>query len=185
MATRTTGLVNLPLPESFEHCPRCGTRSTRSGASKRFLCSSCDYCFFFNPACAVAALIVAPDHRMVFIRRNRNPSKGKLSLPGGFVDPGASAENALKRETREEVSLELVEMEFLCSHPNQYSYRGLTYPVTDFFFVATVAQFDSMSPEPSEVAEIHLSPVDELAIAQAAFPSVAFALRRYLAIDAR
>ena len=47
---------------------------------------------------------------IVLIER-KNPPLG-LALPGGFVDVGECVENALKREMREEISLD-VEIEYL------------------------------------------------------------------------
>jgi NAD+ diphosphatase len=169
--------VNLPASETFRFCPRCGTNATEGADPRRFLCTECDHCFYFNPACAVAAIIHDESGRILFIRRKREPSKGKLSLPGGFVDPGENAESALVRETKEEVNLDIAAARFLCSSPNHYEYRGVTYPVTDFFFVASVESFQPLSPQQSEVDGIHFLPLTSETISQLAFPSLSYALQ--------
>ena len=44
-----------------------------------------------------------------------------------------------RRETREEVGLELGPLTYLASFPNVYAYAGVTYHTLDIFFCATVA----------------------------------------------
>ncbi|MEM5801968.1 MAG: NUDIX hydrolase [Candidatus Aenigmatarchaeota archaeon] len=57
-----------------------------------------------NPYLAVDVLIVK-NKKIVLIRRNKNPWKGKLSLPGGFVEWGETVEQAAIREAKEETGL--------------------------------------------------------------------------------
>ena len=47
------------------------------------------------------------------IRRMKDPFKGQLALPGGFINEGETAEDAMKREAREETSLEVEPIEIL------------------------------------------------------------------------
>jgi ADP-ribose pyrophosphatase YjhB (NUDIX family) len=47
------------------------------------------------------------------IRRKKDPFKGWLALPGGFINEGETAEEAMKRETREETSLEVEPIDIL------------------------------------------------------------------------
>lgn len=123
----------------FRYCPRCGLARDPAADQppKAFRCASCGFLFFFNPAVAAAVLVVRPDGRGLFIRRAKDPAKGRLALVGGFVDPGENAEGALRREVREEVGLELDDIVFLSSSPNDYHYSGTTYPVVDLIFSAT------------------------------------------------
>lgn len=129
-------MAELPW-QLFRFCPRCGTaRADPAAREPAFGCDRCGLHYFFNPAIAVAALILRDDGRGLFIRRAKDPEKGKLALVGGFVDVGEPAEQALRREVREEVRLELGPLRFLSSNPNDYEYRGVIYPVVDVFFVA-------------------------------------------------
>ncbi len=120
----------------FQHCPRCGFRAAETRSAGPFHCDNCDFQYYFNPAIAAAAFVLREDGAALFIRRSKEPAKGKLALPGGFIDAGETAEDAVRREVREEVDLELDELRYFTSHPNQYSYRGVVYPVLDLFFVA-------------------------------------------------
>ena len=61
-----------------------------------------------NPAPAVDFLI-SKDHnsKILLVRRKSDPFKGMLSIPGGFIKEGETAEDAMKREAKEETSLAL------------------------------------------------------------------------------
>ncbi|MCX7827087.1 MAG: NUDIX domain-containing protein, partial [Verrucomicrobiae bacterium] len=120
----------------FHFCPRCGRRRKAAPKAPLFHCGACGFHYHFNPTLAVAVIVVREDGRVLFIRRARSPGKGKLGMPGGFVDFGESAEEAARRETREEVGIELDDMRFLGSYVNRYPYKGLTYVTLDLFFVA-------------------------------------------------
>jgi ADP-ribose pyrophosphatase YjhB (NUDIX family) len=66
------------------------------------------------------------------------PAKGKLAVPGGFIDIGETAEDGLRREIREEVNLAPGELRYLCTQVNDYVYRDINYPVLDLYFVGRV-----------------------------------------------
>jgi ADP-ribose pyrophosphatase YjhB (NUDIX family) len=120
----------------FRHCPRCGTSAGKPEPGRLFACAACGLHYYFNPAVAVAAVLLGPDGRVLLLRRAKDPGKGLFGLPGGFVDIGETAEEALRREILEEVNLSVESLEYLSSGTNQYLYRGVDYPVLDFFFVA-------------------------------------------------
>lgn len=47
------------------------------------------------------------DGRIWLLRRGFDPGAGRWTFPGGFVDLGESTEDAARRETREEMELEI------------------------------------------------------------------------------
>ncbi len=124
----------LPL-QLFRHCPACA--AAVAPGPNPLACAACGFAFFFNPTVSAAAFIRDVSSKYLFIKRAKEPAKGKLGLPGGFIDFGESAEGALHREVREEVGIEIAGVAYMCSCPNEYSYRGVTYPVCDLVFTAT------------------------------------------------
>ena len=169
--------------QMFRFCPRCGVaRTTPSADAAPFRCEACGFLYFFNPAIAVAALILRDDGMALFIRRAKEPAMGRLALVGGFVDAGENAEQALRREVREEVRLELGQVQFLSSHPNDYRYQDIVYPVVDLIFTARAADHDTAVALDGVASLAWLDPHD-IDIDDLAFPSMRDAVTRYRAAD--
>lgn len=61
----------------------------------------------YPPTFVTADAVVMALGHILLIRRKLNPGKGKLALPGGFVNADESIEKACLRELREETSLEI------------------------------------------------------------------------------
>jgi len=167
----------MNLPEVFLHCPRCGAPRT-GPATNPFHCAACGHQQYFNPASAVAAILIGPDQRALFLRRARDPGKGKLGLPGGFVDVGETAETALRREIREEVNLEVGPLEFLGSGVNHYLYKDVTYPVLDLFFVTHAASTSGIAALDGVESFVWQDPA-RVDLGEFAFKSNADAVRRF------
>lgn len=137
---RNKGISMRRPSQWFAYCPRCGCRTDTPAQDQPFRCGSCGWVYYFNPAIAAAAFLRRPDGRVLFIRRAKDPAQGKLALPGGFVDIGETAEEALEREIEEEVGMKAADLVYLGSHPNDYVFREVAYPVLDLFFRGQVGQ---------------------------------------------
>ncbi len=126
--------------KAFRFCPRCGSPDFFPAGDRSFICSCCHLNYYINSAAAVAALIFNEDGKLLLTRRAVEPDIGKLDLPGGFIDPGETAEEALRRELREELGLEVKSLRYLTSRPNEYLFSGISVFTTDFAFLAVPAR---------------------------------------------
>lgn len=160
--------------ELYRFCPRCGESVTPGGSPLR--CPACDLTLFFNPAVAAGAFVFNPAGEVLLTRRAKEPAKGKFGIPGGFLDFGESAEDGLRREIREEVSLDVTAVRLLCSAPNSYDYKGVTYPVCDLIFVAEVVEA-AVTAAADEVAGFEWRLPATVAPDEMAFPSMQLGLR--------
>jgi ADP-ribose pyrophosphatase YjhB (NUDIX family) len=59
---------------------------------------------FVNPL-PVTIVLVPVDDGLLLVRRNIEPHKGKLALPGGYIDMGESWQEAGAREVMEETGI--------------------------------------------------------------------------------
>ena len=153
----------------FNYCPSCGSRDIHFDNIKEFKCEACSFTFFQNVAAAAAA-ILEYEGKIIVIKRGQEPEKGKLDLPGGFLDPEETAEDGLKREIKEELNIDLVELKYLGSYPNIYRYKGVLYHTCDLFFYCPIntlpADFDR-----TEIEELVLLDPKEILMDKFAFES--------------
>lgn len=121
----------------FNCCLACGSDDIFFDDMKKVGCRDCSFTYYHNVAAAVAA-ILEYDKMIVLIKRAKDPGKGRLDLPGGFVDPKESAEEAIKREIKEELTINLRELRYLGSYPNIYKYEDVIYHTCDLFFYSKI-----------------------------------------------
>jgi mutator protein MutT len=130
--------------KTFKYCPRCGSINFVPDTWRSFKCRDCGFHFYINSSAAVAAIIVNEKNELLLTKRAFEPDKGMLDLPGGFVDPGETAENALIREIKEELNLDIVELSYYISFPNEYPFSGLIVNTIDLAFICKVKDFSNI-----------------------------------------
>ena len=123
---------------TFNFCPKCGSKSISYVDSKKWVCPDCGFTLYNNIASAVAVVIADEYGGVLLETRAKEPRKGFLALPGGFTDRDETAEQAAMRECFEETGLKLESVEYLCSFPNDYEYKNIAYKTCDIFFTAAL-----------------------------------------------
>lgn len=126
------------IGEKMHFCPACGSRHYEVNGPKSMRCDNCGFELFFNPASANVAFILNDRGELLVEKRRHEPAKGTLDLPGGFADPGETAEEGVKREVFEETGLRVTSLQYLFSRPNKYRYSGIDIPTLDLFFLCEV-----------------------------------------------
>ena len=134
--------------QKFRFCPVCGSPHFEVNNFKSKKCHSCGFTYYANPCSATAAFIVAPltshlspltsiqeELSLLVVRRAKEPAKGTLDLPGGFVDMGETVEEGMRREIKEETSIDVYHIEYLFSSPNVYMYSGMGVHTLDMDFL--------------------------------------------------
>jgi ADP-ribose pyrophosphatase YjhB (NUDIX family) len=84
------------------HCSFCGTRFPDEPWPRK--CHACGQTSYLNPLPVVVALLPIAGG-LVGVRRNIEPKKGTLTLPGGYVDLNETWQEGAVRELREETGI--------------------------------------------------------------------------------
>lgn len=85
------------------HCSFCGAAYKPSLSWPR-TCEECGNITYLNPL-PVAVMLLPVDDGLLVVRRDVEPHRGLLALPGGFIDIGESWQQAGVRELREETGV--------------------------------------------------------------------------------
>ena len=95
-----------PLAQ-FLYCPECGSPHFEVNNEKSKKCTDCGFVYYFNPSSATVALILNEKKELLVCRRAKEPAKGTLDLPGGFIDMNETGEEGVSREVWEETGLKV------------------------------------------------------------------------------
>jgi ADP-ribose pyrophosphatase YjhB (NUDIX family) len=169
----------------FRYCPSCASQNIAFVNGKTFRCPDCGFTYYHNVAAATACFI-RTKNGILFQVRGKEPGRGKLDLPGGFVDPGEGAVAGLIRELREEMGLEVSEdsLRFITSFANKYPYKNIMYNTCDLFFALDAPELEAggLKLEKAEVEAARFIQPERVNMEEIAFESVKKALGVYLKI---
>ena len=181
------------MKNDFNMCPMCGSKKIEWRNNRKWLCPDCGFDLYCNIAAAVGIVLYDDAGNVLFEVRAKDPRKGFLCLPGGFVDGEESAEAAIERECREEIGAEIEQnsVKYLCSFPNIYEYKNIQYQTCDIFFAAKLpARYSDMNDfvkslhrEESEVVrfEVHrVTSQEDVEALTLAFPSARQTLLKWV-----
>lgn len=86
--------------DKFQFCPVCGSNHFEINNIKSKKCKDCGFSYYLNPSSATVALILNSKEELLAVRRKKDPAKGALDLPGGFVDMDETGEEGIAREVK-------------------------------------------------------------------------------------
>lgn len=93
--------------DAYIYCPVDATPLEKSGGSPTGTkCPECGRSWYRNSSPSTGCAIVENGKVMVTVRAGE-PEKGRVDVPGGFLEPGEHPVDALVREVREELDVEI------------------------------------------------------------------------------
>lgn len=138
------GLSLLNWRASTKFCGRCGTPNGDKTDETARLCPSCGAVVF--PRISPAVLVAVVKDRQLLLARNTLFKTGIWSVIAGFVEPGETFEECIRREVREEVDIGVKPGSYLGSQP---------WPFPDQLMVGFSAEWldGELRPDGREIAE--------------------------------
>jgi NADH pyrophosphatase NudC (nudix superfamily) len=147
--------------ELFKYCPKCGSLNFGVNNEKSKKCADCGFVYYFNSSAATVAFILNEEGSLLVCRRGKNPMKGTLDLPGGFIDMFETGEQGVAREVFEETGLTVDESHYQFSLPNTYLYSEFLVHTLDMFFLCKVKSTEEIKAM-DDVADSFWIPLDKI-----------------------
>ena len=165
----------------FQYCPKCGSSRFEIHNFKSKHCPDCGFTYYANPSSATAAFIINEREELLVVRRAKEPAKGTLDLPGGFVDMDESIEEGMVREIEEETGLQvsISQLQYLFSMPNRYLYSGMVIHTLDADYLVRVPNDVSVRAA-DDAADCFWIPLREVRPEDFGLTSISKAVSRFL-----
>ncbi len=129
---------------SHRFCGACGTPTERAEKERARRCGACGLTAY--PRISPAMMCLVTRGNEILLARNVNFPPGRYSALAGFLEAGESAEDAVHREVREEVGIEVKDLRYFASQ---------SWPFPHSLMIAFSAEYASgeLRPDTSEIAD--------------------------------
>lgn len=134
----------LDWDRNHQYCSRCGTATAPRTDERSRTCPSCGLTSY--PPISPAIMILVTDGRRMLLGRRAIWPEKRYSALAGFVEPGETLEDTVRRETREEVGVEVKNIRYFGSQP---------WPFPHSLMIAFTAEYagGEVKPDGVEIAE--------------------------------
>jgi NAD+ diphosphatase len=151
LAARALQVVEFDATHRF--CGRCGSATAARKGERARECPACRLVVY--PRVAPAMMVLVIRGREILLARAPRFPGGMYSALAGFVEPGETIEDCVRREVREEVGIEVDRIEYFASQPWAFPHSLM------IAFTAHYAGGDLM-PDQEEIADAQWFALDAL-----------------------
>ena len=126
-------------------CGVCGASMVKADGERAMKCPACGHVAYARIAPAMMVLVKRGE-AILLARNIAVPAGGRMSALAGFLEPGESVEDAIHREVREEVGLEVKDLRYFASQ---------SWPFPGSLMIAFTAEYAAgeLTLDPGEIAE--------------------------------
>jgi NAD+ diphosphatase len=134
--------------KTHQYCGQCGSKVKQVEYERAKKCPQCGHITYprLSPAVIVRIERPAQSGTEILLARNQRHPAGFFSVLAGFVEPGESLEECIQREVREEVGIEVKNIQYFGSQP---------WPFPNSLMIAFTAEYagGAIKVEEDEIAE--------------------------------
>jgi NAD+ diphosphatase len=143
----------LDWQRDHRFCGRCAAAMELGDGGRAMRCPSCGLLNY--PRIAPCVIVLVTRGRDLLLARNARFPRPMYSTLAGFIEPGESAEDTLRREVREEVGVEVGDLSYFASQP---------WPFPGQLMLGFFAEYRSgdIRPDGDEISEADWYTPDEL-----------------------
>jgi NAD+ diphosphatase len=139
--------------ETHRYCGRCGAPTRQKADERAKECPGCGLVAY--PRVTPAMMVLVTRGTELLLARAHRFAPGMFSALAGFVEPGETIEDCIRREVREEVGVEVDHLQYVASQ---------SWPFPHSLMIAYTAEYVSgdMRPCDEEIVEAGWFPIDAL-----------------------
>ncbi len=151
MLARAQQLLSWRVNHQF--CGRCGTEKRFGSTEMVLICPSCTHHAY--PRISPCIITLVEDGDRILLAHNARFDENRFSTLAGFVEAGESVEQAVAREIKEEVGVDIGEFRY---------FKSQAWPFPDSLMLAFFAQYQGgeLQPDGVEITEARWFTRDEL-----------------------
>lgn len=126
------------------YCGKCGSKTKQKEDERARLCPECGTVFY--PRISPAIIVAVTKGDELLLAHNKNFRNNWYSVIAGFVEPGETFEDCVRREVLEEVGIKVNNINYFGSQP---------WPFPDSLMVGFTAEYDSgeITPDGVEIGD--------------------------------
>lgn len=147
------GVQLLEWDRTHRFCGACGTSTERTPGERAKRCPNCSLTVY--PRICPAMMVLVTRGRELLLGRGVNFPPGRYSALAGFLEAGESIEDAVLREVKEEVGLNVTDLRYFGSQ---------SWPFPNSLMIAFTARYldGELRPDPAELADAQWFSLDRL-----------------------
>ncbi|MEO6269533.1 MAG: NAD(+) diphosphatase [Lautropia sp.] len=153
LAIAMRGVQLLEWERTHRFCGACGSATERVAAERAYRCGACGLSVY--PRICPAMMVLITRGREILLARGVSFPPGRYSALAGFLEAGESIEDAIHREVREEVGVEVDDLAYFASQ---------SWPFPNSLMIAFTAKWRSgdIAADPGEIADARWFDIDSL-----------------------
>ena len=145
----------LEWRRNHKFCSHCGHKTEVHRSEYAMVCPACGYHQYPRVNPCVITVITRGEDEILLAKNARNTKSNMYGLIAGFVEVGETLEEAVRRETEEEVGLKVKNIQYLASQP---------WPFPSNLMIAFKAEYASgeLCLQAEEISDANFFKFDQL-----------------------